>query len=512
MRTGQARLPRLLRRALDGTGKLAEAGRLRPSSLWAEMNLTPLCRAGMTLEEDDLPVGIHDLVEIFGQNGSLGVFRVASVERVCGQKREVLLNHALDLFSDVTLPGEPPEKETAAQALARIVSAQTETLNGQPYWALGTAAEGENRYAPQPWANAMEYLTEIAGAEEDCRLAFDFSSFPWRLDFVPLEEGVATEFRLSRNVESCRVTLDDSKLCTRLYLSVETEGATAVETYEDAAAQALWGVVSRTAGVNAADVPDRAAWARRYFERHGQPGARIDIDGFELNRLTGERLDETRLGRLCRVALPDYGAVFRERVVSLRYPDLLAEPERVRVSLANRQATAAGLFSALSARAGATERTLRSTSRVVVNHGVSLIAHDRHITEQGEILHAAGLEIDPHGTWLFAAEQGTNTALGARFSVQADAIGAVVAKTGVNSLGENETLYSLYRQTAEEIELRAKTITLTALQTKVNNLMTGVSTAQSLRVTNLVVKGHGCDWFTVRADNGIFRLLGYYDE
>ena len=71
--TEQVRLPRLLRRELDGSGRLKEAGRLHPTALWAEMNLFPLSRAGMTLTEEDLPVGMHDLVEIFGQNGSFPV-------------------------------------------------------------------------------------------------------------------------------------------------------------------------------------------------------------------------------------------------------------------------------------------------------------------------------------------------------------------------------------------------------------------------------------------------------
>ena len=52
--TEQVRLPRLLRRELDGGGRLKEAGRLHPTALWAEMNLFPLSRAGMTLTEDDL--------------------------------------------------------------------------------------------------------------------------------------------------------------------------------------------------------------------------------------------------------------------------------------------------------------------------------------------------------------------------------------------------------------------------------------------------------------------------
>ena len=517
--TEQVRLPRLLRRELDGSGRLKEAGRLHPTALWAEMNLFPLSRAGMTLTEEDLPVGMHDLVEIFGQNGSLGIFRVVGVETGYGRLRQVQLNHALDLLADVVLPSER-DTGSAAALLGEILAGQTETLDGEPYWRLGTVEDTGNHPGWEAYSNAMECLANLAGEAEDCDFSFDFGVFPWRLDFLRRDETVMSEFRLPRNVENCRVTLEDGALCTRLYLLVESSETDAdgekitvtQRVYDNPAGQAAWGVVSKKAGIRAADVPDVGAWVQRYFARHGQPAVQIEIDGSELNRLTGERLDAVRLGRMCRVALPDYGTALCQRVVSVVYPDLLREPRRVRVSLTNKRAGAEGLFARLAARSDAAERTLRDSRVKIVNSQYSLVRQDRHITEQGVILHAAGLELDAHGVLIFATEEGVNTALGAKFSVQAGEISSVVTKTGINSLGQNETLYSRIRQNAEEIELRAKIITLDALQTMVKNLMTGVTTAQSIRVTRLVVKGNGCDWFTVNANNGVFRLLGTYDE
>ena len=518
--TEQVRLPRLLRRELDGGGGLKEAGRLHPTALWAEMNLYPLSRAGMTLTEDDLPVRMHDLVEIFGQNGSLGIFRVAGIETGYGRLRQVRLNHALDMLSDVVLR-EACAAGAAAALLGRILAGQTETLAGRPYWTLGTVEDAGSHPGWEACSNAMECLTSLAETAEEYDFSFDFDAFPWRLNFRQRSEDVMSEFRLPRNVENCRVTLDDGELCTRLYLSVESsredadgEQINVTQTvHNDPAGQAAWGVVSRRAGIRTAETPDVDAWVRRYFARHHEPTAQIEIDGTELNRLTGERLDEVCLGRMCRVALPDYGTALCQRVVSVSYPDLLREPRRVRVSLTNKRASAEGLFARLSGRTAGMERLVKDSSVKITNNRYSLVRQDRHITEQGEILHAAGLEIDPHGVWVFASEQGVNTALGAKFSVQAGEISSVVSKTGINNItGQSETLYSMIRQDEQEIQLRARTITLDALKTTVNNLMTGVTTAQSIRVTRLVVKGSGCDWFTVKANNGIFRLLGTYEE
>lgn len=68
------------------------------------------------------------------------------------------------------------------------------------------------------------------------------------------------------------------------------------------------------------------------------------------------------------------------------------------------------------------------------------------------ILHAAGLQIDPvSGVLLYASQRGEDFALGAEFKVQADGISALVQKTGINSLGQNETLYSKISQSAGEI-------------------------------------------------------------
>ena len=86
-----------------------------------------------------------------------------------------------------------------------------------------------------------------------------------------------------------------------------------------------------------------------------------------------------------------------------------------------------------------------------------ILASDRNIElnavqidEQGEILNKAGLSIDPiTGVLIYADSDDKN--IGAKFNVVATGISSLVEKTGVDSLGNNETLYSKYSQTAEEV-------------------------------------------------------------
>lgn len=447
------RLPRLLRRQTDGTYR--EIGRLRPAALSVTLNLTPLSTADMTLCEDDLPVRMHDLVELYGQNGSLGLYRVVNLTTAYGKQRRLRLNHALDTLSDDVLPGEETITGTAGQALQRILAGQ----GGTAHWRLGMVEDSANVALDCRYDTLIGCLQKLAESEDGYYFSCDFSAFPWTLHFLRKNDAVLSEFRLTRNVENCQVTLDDSALCTRLYLSVDTtvtdengsRTVTAQEVHDDAAAQAIWGVVSKTENLAAERVADRTAWVQAYFARHSQPGLQIAVDGLELNRLTGEALDEMHLGRICRVALPEYGAVFEERIVSMAYADLLRRPEAVTVSLVNRRADAGRAFAGLAARSSAHAAQLRSSRRETESIRYSWRATDRHVTDMGEILHAAGLEIDPHGVWLYAGENAASYALGASFRVQAEQISGIVSRTGIGSLGQNETLYSRISQTAEQI-------------------------------------------------------------
>ena len=361
MKTERVRLPRKLNKTVLN-GQLTEAGRLRPvGALAITLNLQPLHRVSMTLAESDLPMAIHDLVEVYNQNGSVGVYRVAKITNTYRKERKLELSHGLDVFSDSTFTSIEKFSGTVATFLQKVINAQTQTIGGVKYWQLGTCADTNPWNKDIKYDNLMECLTDLAKTEEGYMFTFDQSSFPWTLNFVARDSTVLSEFRLSRNMESCQVALDDADLCTRLHLSVTTEttekviDSSGVEhiagiktqegyyTYNDTAAQAVWGIVSKTAGILKKDVPTEpmlAAWVDAYFSRHNTPSLQITISGEELNRLTRESIDELYLGRICRVALPDYASVFNERIVSVNYPDALRMPTKVKVNLANKRQTA----------------------------------------------------------------------------------------------------------------------------------------------------------------------------
>ena len=381
MNNVRVRLPRKLAKSVSN-GVLAEEGRLNPvGALGITLNMLPVHRVTMTLAENDLPLAMHDLVEVYNHKGSVGIYRVTKIPHTIGKNRKYELSHGLDVLSDATFNMIEEYKGTVAGMLAKIIDAQTQKIGGVKYWQLGTCAD------PNPWNkdikydNLMECLTEIARKEEDYMFTFDQSTFPWTLNFVARDNDVLSEFRLNRNTENCLITEDDADLCTRLYLSVTSEtnddeghGTYINEgyfTYDDTDAQnAGFGVVCKTAGVNQEDFTSQAAleaWVAAYFGRHNRPGVQITIDGVELNKITGESIDEVHLARICRVALPEYSCTFNERIVSVNYPDALRRPTYVRNSLANKRQTAEDAFSEIKKTANKASKSAGGAGRAAHN-------------------------------------------------------------------------------------------------------------------------------------------------
>lgn len=369
----RVRRPRKLQKSVLN-GVLWEAGRLNPvGAMGITLNMQPLSRVSMTIPEWDPDLAMHDLVEVYNHKGSVGIYRVTKITNAYRKERKIELSHGLDTFSDSAFSTAEEYRGTVTGMLQKIMAAQTQTIGGVPYWQLGTCEDGNVWNKDISNDNLMTCLTDIAKAEEDYVFTFDQSTFPWTLNFVRRDDTVLSEFRLNRNTESCSVALDDADMCTRLFLSVTTETADASGagtyinegyfTYNDSAAQQLWGIICKSAGVDRKDFASDAAlqeWVNAYFSRHNTPNVQITVDGIELVKLTGETIDEAHLSRMCRVALPEYNSTFNERIVSVNYPDALRNPMAVKVAMANKRQTAEDAFQQISKTAKSAEQKAKS--------------------------------------------------------------------------------------------------------------------------------------------------------
>jgi len=454
------RLPRLL----DANRR--EVCRLMPTALSLQLQLNAASTATMTLDLRGPLPAMHSWVEIYTAKGSAGLYRVTNTAHQARRERTYTLLHGIDTLSDCVWAAQTDYTGTAEGYLRALLACQKAV-----YWQLGTCQDtGQWKKTGINYDKASDLLTEFVGDRHGYYMAYDFTTWPWTLHWLRLPDTVSAEWRVSRNIHSCTVTRNDADLCTRLYFCVTSTSdvgqdgsgggaTTAVQIIDNAAAQALYGIIEKTATVDTADVADTAAWAAQFMADHGEPAVQITVDGYELARQTGDPWDSFDLGKLTRCALVDDGITVNERVVGVNYPDVLGEPEHVVVDLANRLPKFSDTIASASKTAASASATAKSASRSGGGTAKKLDHWAMVVSKQQEALDGTGLtdlwetgiELDPQtGARLYSLYQGLSSNL-AELRVHNNEISTLVTKTGINSLGQAETLYTKLSQTDTDL-------------------------------------------------------------
>ena len=495
------RLPRLL------TAQFSERERLRPTALSYQLRLNAISSAAMTLAEADAAPHMHDWIELYTARGSIGLYRVTGIAHTCLRSTSYTLMHGIDTLSDSLWRARDYDfSGTVAGFLSALLSWQTTAR-----WQLGTVQDtGNYKKSGISYSRLSDLLQEMADSRHGYYLAYDFSTAPWTLHFLALPTQPAAEWRLSRNVRSCQVNRNDADLCTRLHMTVSTtttsnvtgytsqelDGrdvpvvgtgdtisttSTQVTTYNNTAAQAVYGVVEKTADIDSADVPDAAAWAQEFLSERAEPRVQITIDGYELARLTGSTWDAFDLGKMTRCCMAQTGETLSERVVGITYPDPLGAPERVTVELANRLpkfSESLGSVKTTAAKAESTAKTVKRGggssnkdqehwSQVVKKLEQSLDGTGiRNLWETGIVMDAQS------GARLYSLWQGEGVSASGVLKVMNDDINARATKTTVDALGTR------VGQAEVDINAAEAAITLKANQSTVDSLTSRVSSAE----------------------------------
>lgn len=327
-------------RILDASG--GEIARLRPAKLSFETRLSPLSTAEMLLPAGEPPVPVRSFVELYDEGGSAGVYRVSAIrEDAAGGLRRLWLEQGLCTLSDSMAPATA-FTGTAREAFALLLSHQSEEM-----WQLGDVDVPEDNLVifTCPGTNLLTAVMDLlALLPEGLALRCDQSALPWTLHVRALTDTDACEGRLSRNLSSVTVLTDSEGLCTRVYPYGAGQGSDRItltpltgQPYLDSPAAATWGRISRSlAAPTVFDVPTLKAVAEKYLERHCQPAVSITATGADLTAMTGESADAFRIGRMCRIALPEMGLVLTGRVVAVTRPDVISRPGEMTATLSNR--------------------------------------------------------------------------------------------------------------------------------------------------------------------------------
>lgn len=460
------RRPRLL-----GAG-FAEQTRLEPSYLSLTLPLRDVPSASMTLPTGSADILTHQWMELFTARGSAGLFRVTDIDHDTGGETNLTLRHGIDTLSDDLWPvAQTDYSGTVAGFLGELLGKQTVAR-----WQLGTCEDaGAYKKSGINYTRLSDLFSELINARNDYYPEYDFTTSPWTINWRALPSSVSAEFRLSRNVESATVSRSDADMCNKLYLAVNTWGTendvtvntVTHRTFDDAASQAQYGIIARFEDVDTEGVASVDAWAAAYLAKRKEPQVQITIDGLELAALTGDTWDEFDRGRMVRAILTDMGETVTERVECVSYPDVLGEPERVEVELANRLDTFTKSVSKIASTASTASYESHSVGRSSARGSqLSGVAGDTKrielvVTDVQEAVDGTGItEMWQSGIVIDAQAGVTISSLYQGFSSQYAAINvnsgnisSLVTKTGVNSLGQGETLYSLIQQEAGKIAL-----------------------------------------------------------
>lgn len=392
--TGSSRLPRLLDK------NLREVERLVCTRLSLDLQVDPLSKATMHTDYDARYVKVGDFIELFSPDGSVGIFRaIRTATTYAGTgNQKVDLEHGLVTLADDLAIGGNVLSGPVRQVFATLLEGQSVR-----YWVLGECEVPEDleivyEYRYETKLQAITGL--VRKLPDGYALDYDQNVFPWELHIRRIDETDACEGRLSRNLSKTTVSIDRDSLCTRLYAFGAGEGDERItltgltgSLFLDADTQDEWGIVSKTITVeDAYDALTLRDVAERYLTRYKTPTVSVSTDAHDLYIVTGESFDRWQLGRMCRLALPDYGLTVRERVVRLQWPDVFGKPQQVGVTLANRLRTASDEIAELMREAtngkligGKVETETKTSNNSSVTQSSSLV-HYFDITGYGNTL------------------------------------------------------------------------------------------------------------------------------
>lgn len=341
------RLPRLL------DANLREVTRLYPLRVSLDLSLRPMSTATVTIPWGEHEVKVRDFLELFSPDGSVGIYRVEEVDNTYGKQQKLYCEEAMVTLADSIAVGVQAMSGTFREVITAVLGAQTDER-----WVLGDVDlpdEYEVVYE-YTYDNLYETIMDLTNMlPEGYAWERDTSVYPWVLSLKALTAEDPCEARLSRNLTNVSVSIDTSKLCTRLYPFGTGEGTDRISLatltgsqYVDADTVDTWGIVARSfVEEDISDSLTLKSVAENYIERYKDPVVSVTLDALALYAATGERLDRFRLGRLCRLPLHAYNVIMSERVVALSFTDVYGRPDKAMVTLANRVNTVADEIGAI---------------------------------------------------------------------------------------------------------------------------------------------------------------------
>lgn len=307
---------------------------VNPIKMSVTLNITPLSYATMQLPHgESLPT--RGYVEIYTSMGSVGFFRVRAPEEVYGEDVNTSeLEHAIVEVGDFLVLNAYDTMVGASDAMRIVFNNNYRGFK----WQLGdVSALGDDLITIQAdHISVLEAMLAIMDQKPDCMLTYDFGTNPWTVAVAKRGTTVSAEGRLSRNVNYATVSYDDSEFVTRCYYEYKSGNSTAWD-YVDTDMVSTYGLVEKVSPGSGSQTHDQAlAIARAYAEKRKKPKISVTVSAEELSSVTGEEFDTFTIGKLCRLALYDYGnynTVIERVITQVTWNDVFNSPEDITLTL-----------------------------------------------------------------------------------------------------------------------------------------------------------------------------------
>ena len=365
------------------------------------------------------------------------VWRVRSIQQAYATRTPtVQLEHAIGTLKDRILFGEIKPENISGGSTCTAKQAIEYALARQSDWVLGTFGYSVSNPYKFDSDTIYDAIVKVSASLTDAWWSYDFSTYPFKLNITPRQSGVACELRPGRNLTAISKTVDRSGMYTRFY-PIGKEDLHVPGDYISKNESAYGAICHVETDQSLESVAELTAWANEKLDRHAEPRVTISADGVELSRATGESMDSLTLGRICRIPLTEFGTTIEERIVELSYTDKVHQPELVKVTMAN-------------AREDVT-KILADTIKQVAGGGGG-----RAGARQQKEDHAWIEDTDEY-------------------------VALVAEKTGIDGLGEDETLYS--RIQVEAGRITSEVVRATGAEANMASRITQTESAITAEVT-----------------------------
>ena len=267
------------------------------------------------------------------------VWRVKSIDtQYETETRTIQLEHAINSLRDKLMFGEITPKTITGNNSATTCTAQETIeyiLSRQSDWVLGQFSYGS---VTNPYnfngEDLFSAIETVSSSLDGCWWSYDMSSYPFTLNITQRATAVSTELRMSRNIQTAKMTIDESRMYTRLYPigknNLHIDGDCVSRNTE------IYGVKEKTETDQSKGTKEELLrWANEKIKNHCEPAVTVTVTALDLSEATGESIDHITIGAMCRVPLAKYNTTIEEIITKISYQNKLLEPDRATVTMAN---------------------------------------------------------------------------------------------------------------------------------------------------------------------------------